>query len=496
MDNIGDVEDALAWFRLFFTDELMNILVRETNRYSDQYFANNVLSPQSRARRWRHVTVEDMEVFLGLTILTGIVNKKGHISSYWSKDKVIATPFFNEAMARNRYQLINRFFHCADNDARPPDAPDKLYKIRPVYNYLIDRFRTMYIPMEHISIDEGMLKWRGRLSFRTYNKDKPIKYGIKAYVLADSGNAYCWNMDIYHSQGHTLRQTVLGLLTPVCMGKWYSLYMDNLYNSVELSEELLEEKVYTVGTLRGNRGEPEIIRRSGQPGGPRMEVGEVVSRDNGQVMVLTWKDKKAVKCISTKHDASMQQIARRRKHGHGAMERVMKPVPICDYNEHMAGVDLVDQMISYYPCTRKSLKWTKKVIFWLLELSIHNAHVLYQIKSHRKNISLYDFQLAIVRGLCRVDVDPQYDTSDDDDFDRPVGRVPVHDPRTRLIGGYKKHHADQYPPTDKKRYPTRWCRVCLRNGSQSETRFYCKDCQVPLHQGKCFEDYHSKNNYA
>ena len=38
---------------------------------------------------------------------------------------------------------------------------------------------------EHIDIDEGMLKWRGRLSFRVYNKEKPTKYGIKGFILAD-----------------------------------------------------------------------------------------------------------------------------------------------------------------------------------------------------------------------------------------------------------------------------------------------------------------------
>ena len=97
-----------------------------------------------------------------------------------------------------------------------------------------------------------MLKWRGRLSFRVYNKDKPTKYGIKAYILTDSNSGYCWNMDIYYGQGKRLRDTVFGLLTNTYLQSWHSLYMDNYYNSVELSEELLDAKVHTVGTLRSN----------------------------------------------------------------------------------------------------------------------------------------------------------------------------------------------------------------------------------------------------
>ena len=43
------------------------------------------------------------------------------------------------------------------------------------------------------------------------------------------------------------------------------------------------------------------------------------------------------------------------------MEEVTKPTCIVDHNKYMSGVDGLDQMISYYPITRKTLKWTTKV---------------------------------------------------------------------------------------------------------------------------------------
>jgi hypothetical protein len=33
-----------------------------------------------------------------------------------------------------------------------------------------------------------MILWRGKLSFRVYIPDKPVKYGIKAYMVSDSSN--------------------------------------------------------------------------------------------------------------------------------------------------------------------------------------------------------------------------------------------------------------------------------------------------------------------
>jgi hypothetical protein len=46
----------------------------------------------------------------------------------------------------------------------------------------------------------------------------------------------------------------------------------------------------------------------------------------------------------------------------------------------------------------------------------------------------------------------------------------------------------------KKKYPARWCKVCVAQKNQSETRYICKFC-VPHHKGSCFEKYHSVINY-
>jgi len=101
-----------------------------------------------------------------------------------------------------------------------------------------------------------MVKWRGRLSFRVYNKDKPIKYGIKSYILTDSQPKYCWNIDMYHGVSKSLKETITSLLTPQNISKWHTLYMDNFYNSVSTSEHLHDNQVHTVGTLRSHHGEP------------------------------------------------------------------------------------------------------------------------------------------------------------------------------------------------------------------------------------------------
>jgi len=107
-----------------------------------------------------------------------------------------------------------------------------------------------------------------------------------------------------------------------------------------------------------------------------------------------------VKAISTKHDASTTTITRRKKRGGGATEEVSKPACIGDDNKCMAGVDGLDQMISYHPLTTKSVKSTTKVLFYLMEISVHNAYVLYKAKSSTKHNTMFSSCCNLLSSCC------------------------------------------------------------------------------------------------
>ena len=42
-----------------------------------------------------------------------------------------------------------------------------------------------------------MVKNKGRYGFRQYIRDKPTKWGMKLWVLADSSTGYTYNFDVY-----------------------------------------------------------------------------------------------------------------------------------------------------------------------------------------------------------------------------------------------------------------------------------------------------------
>ena len=62
------------------------------------------------------------------------------------------------------------------------------------------------------------------------------------------------------------------------------------------------------------------------------------------------------------------------------MEQITKPKDMINYNAHMFGVDLMDQMLSYYPVVRRTLKWHKKLFLYLLQMRLNNTRVIYNEK--------------------------------------------------------------------------------------------------------------------
>ena len=63
----------------------------------------------------------------------------------------------------DRYLSILRYLHFADNNT---EEKGKLRKIQPIVEYLRTEFGRAVIPWENLCIDESLMPWKGRLSFK------------------------------------------------------------------------------------------------------------------------------------------------------------------------------------------------------------------------------------------------------------------------------------------------------------------------------------------
>ena len=69
-------------------------------------------------------------------------------------------------------------------ESTPPPLPSGLQT--GLMNNLNNTMKRIYSPTENLSLDEPMVFWRGRLTFRQYIKEKKHKYGAKFYELCES----------------------------------------------------------------------------------------------------------------------------------------------------------------------------------------------------------------------------------------------------------------------------------------------------------------------
>lgn len=387
--NLPADNSAIDFFELFFTERLYRLIVHESNRYvrqEEQRLGKNV--------NWTELTINEFRTWLGLYFAMGIV-QKAMLHSYWEKTGVTTTPAFGKVMTRDRFLSILRFVHFVDNNLElPRENPDhdRLFKVRPVLNEIRRQFQQNYIPSREIAIDETMVKFKGRKFFRQFLPSKPIRFGFKLFTLAESKSGYIWDFEVYTGrkgeveQNHT-KNVVIRLMRPL-EGKGYRVFTDNFYTSPELFFTLRERDVHACGTVRPNRKDlPKEIMDHKLPAVKNLDRGGALFRQKGELLAVTWKDKKPVHLITTVPVGNdMDTATRKIKEGGVWQEKEFGcPTAIKLYNSFMGGVDLGDQRIGTYKKHFKTSTWYMPLFFHCLEQACLNAFIVEQATpSHYK----------------------------------------------------------------------------------------------------------------
>lgn len=485
--SVTNISDPLEYFELFFTDEIVNHIVTETNIFADENLNKFKSKEHSRSHHWRETNANELRVFFATLILQGIITKPT-VRMYWSKRKLIETPSFSNLMSSRRFDLIMQFIHFDRNENTDSSHPQpKLKKIWTVLNYLQKKFSEVYTPEQDICIDESLLLYKGRLSWIQYLPLKRARFGIKTFMLCESHSGYVWSIIIYVGKGTDISeenkecsfstQVVLALSKPL-LNKGYCLTMDNYYNSPELGEILLKSKTDFFGTLRPNRKDlPKELKTE------KLKKGDLLAYQRGKMMIMRWRDKKYVHFISSIHNPEIVKVPNKLKN-----VEIEKPKIALDYNNTMGGVDRMDQQIGYYDVTRsRQRKYYKKIFRYLLDITIFNAFQLWKKKGNKK--SNLEFRIELAERIVE-----KYHTH------RHLKSKPA-ETVSNTLRLSARHFPDYIPPTEKKKEPTRRCVICCNKNDDNgkrirrETRTYCKDCNAPLCAIPCFKVYHTQKDF-
>ena len=189
----------------------------------------------------------------------------------------------------------------------------------------------------------------------------------------------------------------------------------------------------------------------------------------GSLVATLWLDNKVVTVLSTNTQPDSTGAVLRRQQS-GSRISITCPTSIVLYNRFMGGLDRNDQLRKYYHVRLKGRKPYKYIFWFLHEVSITNAYILfihYCIATNRDPAmkSLKEFRLELARGLI----------GDYNSRKRP-GRGATVRPTLAI-----RHFPVKAKKSTKKGVGRcHYCSNIRQPPRRGETVWYCPDCQVYL----------------
>ncbi len=467
-------------FRTLFSHDMLDHIVEETNKYAIQ----------QQSKNWEPTTKAEIEAFIGIIILMGI-HKLPSTDHYWSSDPILRVEAIAETMTVKRFKKLVENIHMNDNSTEKPKSHsqhDKLHKIRPIVDMLNSNFANtkVYHPSSYVSVDESMVKFKGRSVMKQYMPMKPVKRGYKIWCICDAKTGFVLKFRVYTGKSDSAddlslgEKVVLELTTDVRAGSL--VVFDNFFSSVPLMEKLDERKLFSCGTVRSNRKFlPDFIKgeakaKGGKPNREKMKRGEYHFQTKGHVAATKWMDSKPVSMLSTAHNPSHITTVKR-KMKDGSKVNVSCPRVVSEYNQNMGGVDRVDQLRERYEVGRRSRKWWHRLMYFLFDVTIVNSFVLWSTKTEDKKKDQLGFRLRLARQLVNG-FNSRKRSGRPANFINKKKRVPD-EVRLTQIG----IHLPKNMPTPRR------CKRCSTRKHDKRTRVMCTHCKIPLCIN-CFAEFH------
>lgn len=453
---------------LFINNNVIQIITTSTNIYIEK-----IRNQFTRLRDARFTDEREIRAYIGLLLLIGSLrSSRKNAAQLWDNSKGSGIEACYLSMSLNRFRFLTRCLRFDDfRDREDRKSIDKLAPIRELFENFNALFQKNFTAAEYLTIDEQLLAFRGRCSFKQYIPSKPAKYGVKVFSLVDSKTAYTLNLEVYvgtQPEGpfrheNSAEAIVRRLVTPV-RGTNRNITGDNWFSSISLAKKLLrEEKLTYLGTLRKNKCEvpPQFL-----PNKTREEKSTLFGFEEDCTLAsYVPKKNRAVLLISTMHhdDAIDQETGDDKK-----------PEMITQYNKTKIGVDLVDQLCQKYNVARNTRRWPMVLFYDLINISGINALAIYRLNNVNTTIKRRTFIENCAWELIK---------------DQIVHRSTLN----MLPVSMRRRAKDLLGISDEQEWPpqivnnvVRRCSICPRNKDKS-TRKICNKCNKFMCKEHCRE---------
>jgi len=196
-----------------------------------------------------------------------------------------------------------------------------------------------------------------------------------------------------------------------------------------------------------------------------------VKSDSGVVACL-WQDRKLVRLLTSGFSTGVdfREIMR-----YETTTTQIKPSCVQGYVENMRGIDVGNQLRSYYCYPHRSRKWWKKIFIEMLEITTINAYICFKALAKGAYYDQYDFRRNLLKLI----------------FKEEIEKVENEKKKGKAIRHYPEfYEEDKQAKVQRARIK---CKECLKL-----TQFICGKCSgkckanIGLCVPDCFKLYHER----
>jgi hypothetical protein len=367
----------------FFTNELFDKIAIQTNLYFKQ---ENEKKKSSIFHKWVDVDSNVIKAFSGILLLMGI-NYRDSIDDHWSTNFLMRS-IISELISRERFYLIWSYFHLEDNSK----INAKIDKVTNFIEYLEVRWNLIFTPGSSLVLDETMMPFQGKSQFLQYAPQKPCKWGIKAFSVADCKTRYIVKFWPFTKTDEKVSNVYVKKRIDYISNSDRVLFMDSYFTDLSMFEYALEKNVDCIGMANKKRKflPSQLKNRTSSD-------SSIKYYQRKNIFLINCQDKKQLNILSTiKNNEEMPTEYYNKKKK--IFSNKKKPVILVDYTYKMRGVDINNQLTYAYLFDNRVYKWWKVVFLYSLQLSITNAYILYSTYTTGK-LDDKKFILSIIDSL-------------------------------------------------------------------------------------------------
>ena len=169
--RVNELTEPHELFELFLPDEELAAMAVYTNDkilpYRAKYKAQKATTEE--------VSISELKALIGILLMSGLKNDN-HVSPSQMFSPFVGCPLYRATMSSARFCFLMRVLKFDDSRTRRQRREvDKLAPIRSLWEKFIDACKNVYVPGPHLTIDEQLVPFRGKTSFKMYIPNKPAK---------------------------------------------------------------------------------------------------------------------------------------------------------------------------------------------------------------------------------------------------------------------------------------------------------------------------------